>query len=105
VLELRNEAIACMALADARVIREWDAVPPGHAQMVQFDEKMRFYARVDLQGNISIRDVASDEELARLPGSGSAAVVMLFDPDGERLAAKYARTLPGQSSNLIVWDW
>jgi WD40 repeat protein len=101
---LRNEAIACMALADAKITQEWVAIPPRHAEILQFDQKMQRYARSDLQGTISVRSVAGDQEIAQLPGSGSQAVFLLFSPGGDRLAAKYSRIPSGEKSNLIVWN-
>src|SRR5262249_55918733 len=49
-LELRNEVIACLALPDVRVAKEWDGWPEGSTH-VDFDEKLERYARVDRQGN------------------------------------------------------
>jgi serine/threonine protein kinase/WD40 repeat protein len=65
-LELRNEVIACLALPDVRVAREWDGWPEGSIY-VDFDDKLERYARADRQGNITVRRVADDTEICRLP--------------------------------------
>src|SRR5260370_29971753 len=50
-LELRNEVIACLALPDLRVAREWD-LPDGAAAVV-FDGALERYARLEKQGTVS----------------------------------------------------
>src|SRR5262249_61315497 len=57
-LELRNEVIACLALPDVRVAREWDGWPEG-SQRVAFDGQLERYARVDRPGDITVRRVAT----------------------------------------------
>src|SRR5262249_28927918 len=72
IRELRNEAIACMALVDLRIAKEWDGWPPGTTGL-NFDAQLKSYARCDVKGNISVRRVADDQELAHLPGPGGVA--------------------------------
>src|SRR5205085_1986021 len=60
---LRNEAIACLALPDLRVAREWDGFPTGSFS-IDFDGSLTHYARTDRQGNVSVRRVADDVEIA-----------------------------------------
>jgi serine/threonine protein kinase/WD40 repeat protein/Tfp pilus assembly protein PilF len=103
-LALRNEAIACLALADVRLVREWPGYPPGSRGPVAFDANLERYARGDSKGAISVRRVAGDRELARLPGPGIVAGHMKFSPDSDFLAVRYSR-LPGRSTNFVVWDW
>src|SRR5262249_26338942 len=87
-LELRNEDIACIALPDFRLAQEWDGCPPGTAGVV-FDATLERYARSDTKGNISVRGVADDGELVRLPGPGQPAWSLRFSPNGRFLAAYY----------------
>jgi serine/threonine protein kinase/WD40 repeat protein len=84
-LELRNEAIACMALPDLRRGPSWEGWPTGTKDLV-FDSSYQRYARADNQGNISIRRVADDQEITQLAGSGQAIDGLLFSPDGQFLA-------------------
>jgi serine/threonine protein kinase/WD40 repeat protein len=88
-LELRNEVIACLALPDMRVAREWDGWPEGSTR-VDFDDKLERYARADRQGNVTVRRVADDAEICRLPpGTGEEPLLsrdgrFLWAGDGSR---------------------
>ncbi len=85
-LELRSEAIACLALPDMRVASEWDGWPAGSLTL-DFDGDLKHYARVDRQGVVSIRRVDDDAERGRLPGFGPGnygptEAYPHFSPDG-----------------------
>jgi eukaryotic-like serine/threonine-protein kinase len=82
-LELRNEAIACLALPDLHVTREWEGWP-FDTHHVDFDGLLERYARVNRAGLISVRRVADDEEICRVNGMGGFGAVRL-SPDGEFL--------------------
>jgi WD40 repeat protein/serine/threonine protein kinase len=84
LLELRNETIACLALLDVRVAKEWEGYPAG-STWVDFDGGLERYARVDRSGSVSIRGVAGDENIYRLPGMGPGATCH-FRNDGQFLA-------------------
>ncbi len=103
-LKLRNEAIACMALADLRLDRklEMDLPPLGH---VAFDAGLEHYVRSDTVGNLSFRRVADDREIISLPGPGCTAQVMRFSPDGRYLAAKHYLGHRDVAREYRVWDW
>jgi WD40 repeat protein len=105
-LELRNEAMACMALFDLRVAKEWDGCPGpvGEIPQLVFDEQLQHYARADARGNISIRRVADDREIRSLQGlPGKVAATMIFRPDGKQLAVSYCPA--GQTENNVVCLW
>ncbi len=100
-LELRNEVIACLALPDVRVAREWDGWPAGSLRL-DFDGALERYARVDRQGVVSVRRVADDAEVYRLPdfGPGNYGAEESrphFSPDGRFL-------LLARGRRLRVWD-
>jgi serine/threonine protein kinase/WD40 repeat protein len=100
-LELRNEVIACLALPDVTVAKEWDGWPAGSLHL-DFDGTLEHYARVDRQGVVSIRRVADDTEIHRLPGFGpgnygSEEARPHFSPDGRLL-------LLARDQRLRVWD-
>jgi serine/threonine protein kinase/WD40 repeat protein/tetratricopeptide (TPR) repeat protein len=101
-LELRNEAVACLALTDLRRAKSWGGFPSGTA-MLAFDARLENYVRSDARGYLSVRRVADDEELATLrgPGSGRHAYFLRFSPDGRFLAAVHDQT----PEPLYVWDW
>jgi WD40 repeat protein len=97
-LELRNEAIACMALPDMHPVKEWNglAIP---SSTVDFDFQHQRYVRSDGQGNLSVRSLQNDQEQFRLPGQGVAAVMDLsFSPGGHYLMAGYDENL------TTVWE-
>ena len=93
--ELRNEAIACLALPDLRPGTTSVAVPPGTSAIV-FDDDYRRYALSDAQGTISVYRLGDDRPVVRLPGLGRAPETLLFSPDG-RFVAGYS------SGELQVW--
>jgi WD40 repeat protein len=105
LLELRNQAIACLALPDVRLIKEWEGLPLGARFTAAFDANLDHYARSDSQGNISVRRVADDKELVQLPGEDIAAGCIVFSPDGALLAVAYGGQLPQQTTALKVYDW
>src|SRR5262249_19415177 len=67
---LRDEYIACFALADLRPVRQWEGVPHD-TRWVVFADGLERYARADAEGNISIRRFADDREVAHLARQGS----------------------------------
>jgi WD40 repeat protein len=88
-LNLRNEAVACLALADMRVAREWDGWPTG-SMTVDFDGPLERYARVDRQGVVHLHRVADGAEIAQMkgwgPGNfGGGETKPTFSPDGRFL--------------------
>jgi eukaryotic-like serine/threonine-protein kinase len=111
LLSLRNEAIACMALADLRLDRQWDGYPPGTPQTgIAFDATMERYARVDENGNITVRRFTDNRELIPITGVGAPDSSqrrldwrrsLRFSPDGRFLAAgkQYDGPMP-----IDVWE-
>jgi serine/threonine protein kinase/WD40 repeat protein len=82
-LELRNEAIAAMALPDLRVAYEW--LTPGGFLAV-FDSKLERYARTDRQGTVFVRRVGDGAEICRLTGYSRGELWYFFSPEGDYLA-------------------
>jgi serine/threonine protein kinase/WD40 repeat protein len=74
--ELRNAAIAALALPDLDLGGPWNPYP-ADAVNFDFDEAHAIYARTDRQGTCSIRRVAGDAELHRLRGFGRLATPYL----------------------------
>ena len=64
-LELRNEAIACFTLTDARVARQW---PTPAGSVVVFDPDCERYAYWNPSEGLVLCRVADGTELLRLPG-------------------------------------
>src|SRR5262245_40217129 len=61
--ELRNEAIAALALPDVRLAKEWEEP----LRQLHFDGALEHYARADVEGNVSLRRVQDGKELYRFP--------------------------------------
>jgi serine/threonine protein kinase/WD40 repeat protein/tetratricopeptide (TPR) repeat protein len=91
LLDLRNEAIACLALPDLRVAREWEGWPVGTLS-ASFDGRLERYARLDKQGTVSIRRVADDQEIYRVADREGIAGLGL-SPDGHFLMLHTGSTL------------
>jgi len=92
--ELRNEAIACLALPDLKPIQQWDGWAPGTVS-VAIDANFERYARVSRDGSISLRSVKDDRELRNLEKAGFWP---RFSRDGKYLGAL------GPELSLKVWN-
>ena len=79
-LELRNEAIACLALSDLAVLKEWDSA--GSPFAATFDASYERYVRGETNGTISVRRVEDDQEVASFPAFGPPFAGMSFSRDG-----------------------
>src|SRR5260370_27737746 len=94
-LEMRNEALAAMALTDLRVAKEWTDRIPG---TLDFDFGHQRYARADLTGTVYVRHVGNGAEICRVPAPGSWQSFLAFSPDGRLLAVMH----PGLA-RVQVW--
>jgi eukaryotic-like serine/threonine-protein kinase len=83
--ELRDEAIACLALADLRPGKVAIDIPPGASSPV-FDGMFRRYALVDRQGIASVHTIGQAGPIARLAEVGGAPRDLRLSPDGRSLA-------------------
>jgi serine/threonine protein kinase/WD40 repeat protein len=82
--QLRNAAIATLAVPDLYLAGPRNAWPTD-ALAFDFDERHSLYARTDRTGNCSVRRVADDAEICRIPGSGLPATPVLTR-DGKFIA-------------------
>ena len=82
--ELRNLAIAALALPDLHMLKEWEGWPEGSRGIV-FDDTLQRYARLDSHGNITVRRVADDVEIAARSGEGPTVTLGGFDKGGRAL--------------------
>ncbi len=97
--ELRDYAIACLALPDLEPTGRVVARPAG-VIVTAFDPAMSRYAHRFRDGTISVRRFDDDREIARFTARGDRDVwVFGFSPDGRYLATT---NVPGNS--LVVWD-
>jgi eukaryotic-like serine/threonine-protein kinase len=98
--DLRDEALACLALTDLRPARQWNGFPSGTTGFV-LDRTFQRYARSDPQGAVQVRSIDGDRLLQKLPspGKGQHAWMMGFSADGRYLAAVHH-----PNSELLVWQ-
>jgi serine/threonine protein kinase/WD40 repeat protein len=83
-LTLRNEAIACLALPDLKVSKEWDGYPSGSFRVI-FDGRLERYARTDRDGTVTIFRVADNSKLCQIKWMGPGETWTKFSPDGQFL--------------------
>jgi eukaryotic-like serine/threonine-protein kinase len=98
--ELRNEAIAVLALSDLAVEKTWRARTSSNAP-IAFDATLERHAVETDAGVITIRRVADQSELMRLPapeGKPRATFITPFTSDGKYLAVRYA------DARVRVWE-
>ncbi|MBS0656959.1 MAG: protein kinase [Verrucomicrobia bacterium] len=92
-LELRNEAIAALALPDLRIERLWPAKRLSYGPLA-FDPTLQFYANEPADGVLTVRRASDQAEVARwTPPGGPGARVKFIGPwaeSGTRLSALYA---------------
>jgi eukaryotic-like serine/threonine-protein kinase len=95
-LELRNEAIAALALPDIHITKEWDGFPPGSV-WVELSDDFEWYVRTTEKGSCTVRRVANDEEVYHLPELGEPARANFGTG---RILAVYAVS----SGRFQLWD-
>jgi serine/threonine protein kinase/WD40 repeat protein len=101
LLELRNEAIACLALPDLHPVRVWDRGPQGGYLGVDFDPSSGRMARGTPRGDVLVRNPDRPGDEVRLPRNGPRVVMVRFSRDGHYLAVKHQER--GEVV-LAVWD-
>lgn len=84
-VDLRNEAIACLALADINPLPAWAGFERGGHEL-GFDRRFERYAQIERDGTVCVRQVGDGTVLKRLVGAGRAHGYPSFSPDGRWLA-------------------
>jgi len=108
-IELRNEAISATALADVRTIKQWVVEGPPSWSEAFFSHDVAYYVLLNQDGELSLRRVASDEELLHIEGYGFRPGNPTFSPDGSLVAIAtesayeiWAVSTAGQSASVPV---
>jgi serine/threonine protein kinase/WD40 repeat protein len=110
LLELRNEAIACLVLPDLNVAKQLEGNLVRDAG-IGFDPQFDYYARGDGRGNISVRRTSEDREIVLLkapeihPSSAPRSELLRFSRDGRFLAVKYFLGHIEFPKLYRVWEW
>ncbi|MBI5761781.1 MAG: protein kinase, partial [Planctomycetales bacterium] len=94
-MDLRNEAIACLGLTDVRLIKQWPGWSVGMSDSTVFDSELNHYAVNDAKGNIFVRRLSDNSEVARF---ASLEPFLSFSPDGNLLMASSTTT-------YSIWNW
>lgn len=96
--ELRDEALAALALTDVRVVRRAYPESANDTSSIS-DEHLERYAVTLPGGEIAVCRMRDDFELIRLPAlETKTRRVLAFSHDGRLLAARY------ENSSLCVWN-
>jgi eukaryotic-like serine/threonine-protein kinase len=91
-LELRNEAIASLAIPlGLSTGKTWEGWPAGSVHL-DFDSQLQVYARSDRRGNVSVRRVSDDKEISRI-ADGKGDTWVRLSPDGRFLLTHYRDSL------------
>jgi serine/threonine protein kinase/WD40 repeat protein len=99
--ELRNEAIACLALVDLRHTRR--LVTIAHEDDgFNVDQALERYAIGDSEGSVSVHRIADGRQIARLPSARGPNRFVEFSPDGRYLVA--AHLVRGSGWSYVLWD-
>lgn len=90
-LELREEALAALALPDARIERKSDARFESNAAMA-FDATLAHYVVEVAPGVVALRNAADDSDVRRYasPAGSPRARGIIFSPDDQRFAVRFA---------------
>jgi signal transduction histidine kinase len=100
-LELRNEALGCLALIDLEDNQHWPVTPGTLGHTVE--GSLQIYALSDTNGNITIHRLADNGLIASLTAAaigareGYTGRHFEFSPDDHYFAARYG-------GRVIVWD-
>jgi serine/threonine protein kinase/WD40 repeat protein len=100
-LELRNEAIACLALPDLQLRDPWPVSGEDGFPGVDFDPVTGRIARGTRDGTVHVRSAEDPDDVVHLPGNGLRAVFVRFSPDGRYLAVKHEER---GKVRLAVWE-
>jgi len=98
--ELRNEAIACLALTDVKILRSWAPSTKPDRTLCAFDPALTRYAfYAGSETALSVQRAGDGAELFRLPRSvdRDSRIEPSFSSDGRRVAF-------GVKDRVEIWD-
>ena len=101
-LQLRNEAVAVLALPELAVGRTWTAKEPWAVE-VAFSPDFQWIAQPARDGRIRVFSASGDQEVM-LTGMKLPAKQMKFSPDGRYLASKHYNRSSQTEAIVCVWD-
>jgi serine/threonine protein kinase/WD40 repeat protein len=109
---LRNEYIASLAHSDLQPAKTWQGLPRG-SKYYDFEPTLEVYARVSGEGELTVRRIADDAEIAKLTGvpktgnlwlsPGAHFALIAYQQSGsDRFHVTVYRITDGQSMQLIL---
>lgn len=100
--DIRDEAIACLALVDLRPIDGLEA-PVQDGGFATYDADLKNYVRKLPDGALAIVRLADQQEITRLPSQGSFvnSWYLQFSSNGRWLSLIYGRST---DHKFVVWD-
>jgi WD40 repeat protein len=106
-LAVRNEAIACLAVADLRVSKQADLKGPADKGLLCYDFGLEKYAVRGTNGSITVRTLSGDRLLGVLPAPGlTVEAVGCFSPNSRYLTARYWHDRDGErQAGETDWVW
>ncbi len=100
-LDLRNQVIASLAMADAQLLTSFEL---GMNHQAGLDSRLELVAESNATGQITIRRIDDGTELQVLPPLGVPAYRILFSSDDRYLAAAYSDPNNTRKATARVWD-
>jgi serine/threonine protein kinase/WD40 repeat protein len=103
--ELRDEAVAALALPDIEIAREWEGCPEDTLNITN-DATLHRYARISKSGEVTVARLcdAGEEIVARLPATGKPPYSAIWmSPDGRYLAYAHSSAQVGVFGSMRVW--
>lgn len=96
--ELRDEATACLALTDLRLVRSYSGLPGALATGLRSVDRFAIAAE---DGTIEVRAVYDGSPLARFESPGGRVNRMIFSADGQWLAARHEQS---EVTTFSIWN-
>ncbi len=97
-MELRDEAIAALALTDVAEQGSWQSAPINDFEQPVFSPDLDRYALGRRRGDVSVFRMDTGARVAQFQGPPSSAVMLRFSPDGQSLAAHFG------NGDASVWS-
>jgi serine/threonine protein kinase/WD40 repeat protein len=97
--DLRDEAIACLALVDLRQVHELP-VRPEEDRGLDVDPRLELCAVGKLDGSVELRRTSDGSVQQMLPKGPGPCVVLRFGPGGRHLGANYL-SRPGHTLSVL----
>jgi signal transduction histidine kinase len=96
--DLRNEAVAALALTDVSQSRIWHPAQVFGREVLAFPRDMAMYALGNSEGAITLFRMENGERVAEFQGPREKVEGIKFSPDGRMLAASFV------GGDVVIWN-